>query len=40
MDERRAALDMTRHLIEMGHRRIAHLSGPAAYAASALLRVA
>lgn len=38
MDERRAAQDMTRHLIDLGHCRIAHLSGPAAYAASALRR--
>lgn len=38
MDERQAAFDMTRHLIELGHRRIAHLAGPASYAASALRR--
>lgn len=38
MDERRAAFDVTRHLIELGHRRIAHLAGPSAYAASALRR--
>lgn len=38
MDERQAAFDMTRHLIGLGHRRIAHISGPAAYAASGLRR--
>lgn len=38
MDERQAAFDMTRHLIGLGHRRIAHVSGPAAYAASRLRR--
>lgn len=34
MDERRAAYDMTVHLIESGHRRIGFVTGPAAYAAS------
>jgi LacI family transcriptional regulator len=38
MDERQAAFDMTRHLIERGHQRIAHISGPATYAASRLRR--
>ena len=38
MDERQAAFDMTRHLIELGHRRIAHISGPTTYAASSLRR--
>lgn len=38
MDERQAAMDMTGHLIGLGHRRIAHVSGPRAYAASALRR--
>lgn len=38
MDERQAAFEMTRHLIGLGHRRIAHVSGPAAYAASGLRR--
>ncbi|MEH6699365.1 MAG: LacI family DNA-binding transcriptional regulator [Brevundimonas sp.] len=38
MDERQAAFDMTRHLIDLGHRRIAHISGPATYAASSLRR--
>lgn len=34
MDERRAAYDMTVHLIENGHRRIGFVTGPVAYAAS------
>jgi len=38
MDERQAAFDMTRHLMGLGHRRIGHVSGPAAYAASGLRR--
>lgn len=38
MDERQAAFDMTRHLIDLGHRQIAHISGPSAYAASGLRR--
>jgi LacI family transcriptional regulator len=38
MDERQAAFDMTQHLIGLGHRRIAHISGPGAFAASALRR--
>lgn len=38
MDERQAAYDMTRHLLDLGHRRIVHVSGPQAYAASRLRR--
>jgi LacI family transcriptional regulator len=38
MDERQAAADMTRHLIALGHRSIAHIAGPPAYAASRLRR--
>ena len=38
MNERQAAFDMTRHLIDLGHRRIAHVSGPANFAASSLRR--
>ena len=38
MDERQAAADMTRHLIALGHRDIAHIAGPPAYAASRLRR--
>ncbi|MFN4040299.1 MAG: LacI family DNA-binding transcriptional regulator [Brevundimonas sp.] len=34
MDDRQAAHDMTRHLIDLGHRRIGFVSGPPAYAAS------
>jgi LacI family transcriptional regulator len=34
MDDRQAAIDMTRHLIDRGHRRIGFVSGPASYAAS------
>lgn len=34
MDDRQAAVDMTRHLIALGHRRIGFVSGPASYAAS------
>ena len=34
MDERQAAFDMTKHLIELGHRRIGFVTGPIAYAAS------
>ncbi|PZU72272.1 MAG: LacI family transcriptional regulator [Brevundimonas sp.] len=34
MDDRQAAADMTTHLIALGHRRIALVAGPAAYAAS------
>ncbi len=34
MDDRRAAEEMTSHLIELGHREIAFVSGPEAYAAS------
>ncbi|CAN5149143.1 LacI family DNA-binding transcriptional regulator [soil metagenome] len=34
MDERRAAQDMTEHLIGLGHRRIGFVTGPAAYSAS------
>lgn len=38
MDERQAAADMTRHLIDLGHTRIGHIAGPPAYAASRLRR--
>lgn len=38
MDERQAAADMTRHLLDLGHRRIAHIAGPDAYAASRMRR--
>lgn len=38
MDDRRAAADMTEHLIALGHRRIGFVSGPASYAASRLRR--
>lgn len=38
MDERQAAQDMTEHLINLGHRRIGFIGGPAAYAASGLRR--
>lgn len=38
MDERQAAEDITRHLIELGHRRLAHIAGPSAYSASRLRR--
>ena len=34
MDDRQAAMDMTDHLIDLGHRRLGFVSGPAAYAAS------
>lgn len=34
MDERRAAQDMTEHLIALGHSRIGFVTGPVAYAAS------
>lgn len=34
MDERRAALEMTRHLIDLGHTRIAFVTGPVDYGAS------
>lgn len=34
MDDRRAARDMTRHLLALGHRRIGFIRGPAAHAAS------
>ena len=34
MDERRAARDMTEHLIGLGHRQIGFITGPVAYAAS------
>lgn len=36
MDERRAAYEMTEHLIGLGHRRIGFIGGPAAYPASRL----
>lgn len=38
MDERQAAEDITTHLIELGHVRLAHIAGPAAYSASRLRR--
>lgn len=38
MDERQAAFDVTAHLIGLGHRRLAHVSGPPSYAASKLRR--
>lgn len=38
MDERQAAHDITDHLLDLGHTRLAHISGPAAYAASRLRR--
>jgi LacI family transcriptional regulator len=38
MDERQAAFELTEHLIGLGHQRIAHVSGPAAYSASRLRR--
>lgn len=34
MDERRAAYEMTRHLIDLGHSRIGFVTGPIAYGAS------
>jgi len=34
IDDRRAALEMTEHLIELGHVRIAHIRGPAAHLSS------
>lgn len=34
MDERQAAADMTRHLIDLGHRRIGFITGPIAYGVS------
>lgn len=38
MDERQAAEDITTHLIGLGHVRLAHIGGPAAYSASGLRR--
>jgi len=38
MDERQAAYDVTKHLLDLGHVRLAHVCGPAAYAASRLRR--
>jgi LacI family transcriptional regulator len=35
IDNTRAAAEMTAHLIALGHRRIAHIAGPARYATSA-----
>ena len=34
MDERQAAYDITEHLLDLGHVRLAHVSGPVAYPAS------
>lgn len=34
VDDRQAALEVTRHLIELGHRRIAHIRGPAGHLSS------
>lgn len=34
MDDRRAAVEMTQHLLGLGHRRIAHLTGPEDHSAS------
>ena len=36
IDNRRAAADITAHLVSLGHRRIAHIAGDPAFAASAL----
>jgi LacI family transcriptional regulator len=36
MDDRQAAYDVTQHLIELGHRRIGFVGGPAVYSASRL----
>lgn len=38
MDERQAAGEVTAHLLGLGHRRLAHVAGPPAYAASQLRR--
>lgn len=38
MDERRAAEEVTDHLLDLGHTRLAHISGPAPYSASRLRR--
>lgn len=38
MDDRRAAQEMTRHLIELGHKRIGHIGGDPAHVATLLRR--
>jgi LacI family transcriptional regulator len=38
MDERQASRDITDHLLDLGHTRLAYISGPAVYSASRLRR--
>ena len=38
MDDRRAAREITEHLLDLGHRRIAHITGPSDHAATRLRR--
>lgn len=38
MDDRRAAREVTEHLLSLGHRRIAHITGPSDHAATRLRR--